>query len=160
MRAFFIRTECALFSFRFSCMTEKELSKLGRNIRKSLRGIESPGHCDESTDQALQLLAGLSQAASWDSLIAHYLQGSPHLHLDVPFQLVPALVAGRKVALQGGVASVPVTRLRDVLVSLFEQLLAAGLRETCRNLPHVMADVRMRRLLKQMKVFTKLVVFV
>ena len=88
----------------------------------------------------------------WKQLVHAYLSGDSSKVLRVPFQTVLQLVAHREVLLQGGIASVPVCRLRELVTSLFSQLLDAGFLDAGQEMMNSNEDVRMSKLFRNLQV--------
>ena len=151
MRSFLLTAETSLFNFRFSCMTKDELIKCLRSLDKHIRNLTlcSNHHIRKSLGILMTLK---DEFHGWKRLVHKYLNGDSNDFMEVPFQTVLQLVAKREVLLNRGIASVPVCRLRELVTSLFSQILAAGLQDAGQTKQSSNGDVRMCKLYRTLRV--------
>ncbi len=187
MRDFLLSAEKTLFSYRLSCMTEQELLRAVKPLRKLSNDINTHLHLHKNSphqgglrcntyvahqEEALNILHFhqneriLNKALSdigdqlyyltfnnnWKTLLSLYANGVTEKYIVMPFQHCLHLVAKREVNLINGYAYVPCSKLCDMLISLFVDLLRYGLELAKKRLSIVNEDIRMARLLLNLKV--------
>lgn len=129
LRARFVRTELALFRYRFSVEDAVEKAKFLDTL--DLDWVEvSPAEKKELHDK---LLAASGSTRTIDS----------ESYFKVDWTKVPDLVAMRKVYLQGGMAYVPVSEQFSLISAEYATQLSAALELTARALPRLDEDDRL-----------------
>ena len=109
--------------------------------------------CNQNIQQTLDIFKQLkAEFHGWKQLVHAYLNGDSYKVMKVPFQNVLQLVACREVLLTRGLASVPVCRLRELVTSLFSQVLAAGLLDAGKKTQTSNEDARMSKLYRTLRV--------
>jgi len=133
MSAFFMNAETVLFTMRFACMTFEELCKLFKSLDSHLQSERVPDekgsprpYCAIPDDAFETFMAIKLKFRRWKNLVRKYVHGGQEC-FALPFHKVLPLVAERKVVLRNGIALVPCSRLRDIMVDLFRQCLKAGM---------------------------------
>lgn len=151
MSNFLVSAETALFDFRFSSMSKDELVKCFRSLDQQIRSFDS--YSEGKGHELLNLFRNMKREFNgWKRLIHKYMSGESSDCFQVPFQTVLHLVAKREVLLNKGTASVPVSRLRELITSLFSQMLVAGIHSGKQNLQAFNGDGRILRLFRSLKV--------
>ena len=150
MRTFFIAAETLLFDFRFSSMSKDELYKCFRSLDRHIKQLDS---YKEDIRQILKIFGKIkTDICSWKRLVHKYLNGEVVDCLCVPFQTVLQLVAKREVVLNKGIACVPVCRLRELVTSLFSQMIASGTQEATITAKASEEDERILQLYRSLRV--------
>ena len=150
MRDFLVSSETLLFDFRFSCMSKDELFKCLRSLDQHCNRHET---YEKSMQTFLKIFADIkAKYHGWKGLIRAYLNGTSSGYLHVPFQTVLQLVAKRQVSLKSGIASVPISKLRELVTSLFMLMMSSGVSGAAEMAKVAEEDERIHILIKQLKV--------
>lgn len=159
MTSFLIKSETQLFCLRFASMNSAELISLLKStykfihhlVRRNSRKTATKDNLIKSAeDLHLVLNSALGKERSWESLIRKYMDNDSET-ISVPFQYALSLVRHREVVLHQGIAYVPCTKLHQILASLFEQIIADGLKRARSILRMVCQDERMVDLFKELR---------
>ena len=89
---------------------------------------------------------------TWDGIIFRYLDESRSEFIQVPFEYVLSLVAGRCVVLERGMARVPIAEMLKVFAYLFERIVSDGMVDARHSVREVMSeDERMDDLFREIR---------
>ncbi|XP_033728896.1 DNA primase large subunit-like isoform X2 [Pecten maximus] len=155
---FLLKAESQLFKFRFQCMSEDELTKSLRRTDSHLKKVQHnylvPSIHDfqklKNIRDMFRLITTTEQR--WKLIVRRYLSGDSERGFQIPFFIVPQLVAKRRVELDNGLAFVPFCKLEDVISQLWYQLLVWGIDRACRIQKTFLQDKRMRVLTRHIQV--------
>ena len=150
-----MEAEKRLFAYRFSCLSPQELLRCVRPLQSLVRTTDKEHHTDlhPALKSIVSVLKCITSELDWSVLIQNYSTGHPSSRfLSLPFTCVLDLVARRQVDLYLGLAQVPIQKLGDVMVGVFDALLRFGLKLARHVTDGVQEDLRMRRLLHKLKV--------
>ena len=156
MSEFFIRAETALFAYRISCMTEREMLhtiKLLQRYHNAIKNtaVDTLPLASSSLVHMYYTMEYATLKSSWEILVKDYMSGSNKM-LMVPFESVLDLVSKRQVLIHNGFALLPVTKLCDLLVPLFRTMLVHSVKVARRKWRDAGEDSRMKRLMCQLTV--------
>ncbi|XP_033101373.1 uncharacterized protein LOC117104621 isoform X2 [Anneissia japonica] len=154
LQHFFMTAEKKLFHFRFCSMNAEELAAFLRSTQKFLSKLLRRSNKVISEGKFSFLLKNLHDillkiynvGQSWEDVAQKYVEGSAEEAVEVPFQCALDLIAERKVELNAGMASIPISKLDTIMSGLFEKVLWHGMMDSQRALDMVLDDERMEDL--------------
>jgi len=113
LKSSLVRLETKLFNYRMRSQPDEKIYRHLRATRRHLNEV-----AESSDEQALMIAESLS-AIIGDRLLNPTSQKS----LRVPFQIAPEMVRTRRVALDGGLATIPASLTKEFLKDAFELML-------------------------------------
>ena len=132
-------------------MSKDELYKCLRSVDQQCRHLEYFSH---HMQWILKIFSDIRTGHhSWKRLVHKYHNGDEEDFLHVPFQSVFRLVAKREVLLNDGIARVPVCKLRELVTSLFSQMMMIGVQEAVDAAKTSEEDERFLMLYKHLRVW-------
>ncbi|XP_077997872.1 uncharacterized protein LOC144450988 [Glandiceps talaboti] len=160
LAAFLIQAETELFKYRFKLMSSEELHILFQSVDQymsiNVPDVSNNFNDNKKLQDILQVFQDVSNGHSWSEVIELFKNGTTDVSFHVPFQYALKSVASRTVPIIRGRTFMTYADLPEVVTSLFEELLTAGVEVAQRLLPQVLTDERLYELHQEMKLLYSL----